>query len=973
MIKSRIQISILILILLSQISFTQQQKVDIEVYKSTALLHMNAGRYGEAIDQLNKYITALPQESEGYNLRATCFEKRQQYEYGRLDYRRAIAIETRDAVKRAEYEKNLQRLIGIWYPILNKKIEGHLREIAIDPNQPFNYLEIGKTYKLMEIWDKAEQWYDEYLKRDDNASPDEIIRYTEVLAKTGSIVKGERILKKFTDRYPTDWRLWSRYGYFTMWLGKYQIAIKAFENALGFKPFFKEAQDGLDMATNKAYVTQENPRAFEKEYPIDRYYRILRRNANDLDTRFKLVDDLIQANRLEEAYQQLQIIGVTKSDDTRYKEKWAYVTETRIKTYREKLDTAKVRLASNTADKDALKMLVEYYEYLTEYDSAMVMLNKYFEQNPEEKDASLRFKWARIAAWSREFDKAIEITDKLLQDSPNNLDYQLFRAQVSVWINRDIDLAKQYLNNVLKARPDNVQALVSMGSVKLIEKDFEAAQKEADLAKGTDPTNDDVIKLQSNIDWQKMRFEEEKVYAILEEGRLKVAAEDCKEALPFYEDYLSKAEPSNQIIKEYGDVLFCAKDYPKALEIYNQVLSAGPNYEAQLQRAKLYYAMNDTVNAIHEFKDIVRQDSSDYDANLSLGDSYAKFGEPDSARMVYNNLLDWKDIDSTQISAIKQRKGWLPITGIASIFETFPSYVGLNPTVSYYTDNMSFRLFGGGARLELGATKFLSLGMSFYRNSMRANAVSLNQDVLDRMRLMGENFTGEQLFTTFKGLFLLRFSYNLSLGVGLGISTVLGKFTRDDNDIFFRYEKRDTIGVSLTYQNTDAALILYSPYLIDKRQYAALYKFNGYYKNREGLKTSGFFQYVAINDGNAGNDFNIRLGKYFWPDFALGYEYAYSNYKEKKDYYYSPRNFESHCIWLDNDLDKKENLRVSIGGKIGIIPQSTLVALEGHIDAEYTPIKKLILSGRISIGSTSRDNSSYRFFSGQLSAFWNIF
>lgn len=968
MIKSHIQISTLILILLLQISFAQQQKVDVDVYKNTALLHMRAGRYGEAIDQLNKYITALPQESEGYNLRATCFEKRQQYEYGRLDYRRAIAIETRDATKRAEYEKNLQRLIDIWYPILNKKIEGHLREIAIDPNKPFNYLEIGKTYKLMEIWDKAEEWYDKYLSRDDNASPDEIIRYTEVLAKTGSIVKGEKILKKFTDRYPGDWRLWSRYGYFTMWLGKYQIAKKAFENALGFKPFFKEAQDGLDMVTNKAYVTQENPRAFEKEYNIDRYYRILRRTPSDFDTRFKLIDELIKANRLEEAYQQLQFIGVTRPDDELYKEKLAFVTETRAKTYKENLDNAKTRLITNPADKDAIKMVAEYYEYLAEYDSAMVMLDQYFEQNPEEKDAALRYKWARISAWSREFDKAIDITDKLLQESPNNLDYQLFRAQVSIWINRDIDLSKQYLNNVLKTRPDNVQALVSMGSVKLIEKDFEGAQQEADKAKNIDPTNDDVTKLQSNIDWQKMRFEEEKLFAILEEGRSRVTANDPNGALPYYEDYFTKAEPNNQILREYGDVLFLAKNYPKALETYNKVLSAGPNYDAQLQRAKLYFVINDTVNTIHEFKDLVRQDSSDYDANLSLGDSYAKFGEPDSARIVYNNLLDWKDIDSTQISSIKQKKGWLPITGIASIFATFPSYVGLNPSVYYYTDNSSFRLFGGGLRMELGVSKFLSFGVSFFRNSMMANSASLNQDIVSTY-----NFTGEQLFTTFKGLILFRFFDNLRLSVGLGISTVLGKFTRDDYDINANFEKRDTVGISLSYKNTDAALLLYSPYLIDIRHYAAIYNFTGYFRNRDGLKISGLFQYVSVDDGNAGNDFNIRLGKYFWPDFAIGYEYAYSNYKIKSDYYYSPRNFESHSIWLDNDLDKKENLRVSIGGKIGIIPQSTLLALEGHIDVEYVPIKKLILSGRISIGSTSRNNSSYRYFSGQFSAFWNIF
>ena len=958
--------SLMFLLILPQL--LEAQRIDVDALKATALSHMQAGRFSEAIDQLNKYITANPQESDGYNLRGLCFEKRQQYEYGRLDYRRAIALEARSATKRAEYERNLQRLIDIWYPILNKKIEGHLREIAIDPNKPFNYLEIGKSYKLMEIWNKAEFWYDEYLKRDDNASPDEIIRYTEILAKTGSIVKGERILKKFTDRYPTDWRLWSRYGYFTLWLGKYAIAKKAFENALGFKPFFKEAQDGLDIVNRQAYLTQEDPRAFEKEYPIDRYYRILRRNPNDIETRFKLVDDLISSDRIEEAYQQLQIIGVTKAEDERYKDKYAYVTDYRNKTYRERLDSAKVRLTANVGDKDALKLVAEYYEYLQEYDSARVILDKYFEQYPDEKDPALRYRWARISAWSREFDKAIEITDKLLEDYPSNFDYQLFRAQVAVWINRDIELSEKYLEKVLNNNPNTVAALISMGSIRLVQRDFEGAQEYENKAKDIDPTNDDVIKLQSNIDWQKMRYEEEKLYAILEQGRQKVIDQDYINALPFYEDYMSKAEPNNLILKEYGDVLFQAKNYPAALDTYNNVLAYGENYDAQMQRAKLFYAMGDSVSAVREFKDLVRQDSSDFEANIYLGDSYAKMAENDSARTVYNNLLDWTDLDSTQTAMVKQRKGWLPVTGIASIFETFPNYIGLAPSGAYYADNLSFRISQLGARLELGVTSFLSFGVTFMRTWLKANAESLDQDVLSTM-----NFIGDRRFTTLKWHGFLRLSNNLNLGFGSGTTNSQGVFVRDEQDAFAVFEKKDTMRVSLVYQNSDASLILYSPYLLDIRYYARLYKFDGYYIHRDGLKLSGYFQYISVDDANEGNDFMLRIGRYFYKTLAFGYEYAYSNYKFKSSYYYSPRNFESHSIWLDQDLDKKEELRVSVGGKLGYIPRNNFLALEGHIDLFYKVSKSFSVTGKVSVGSTSRDDSSYRYFSGQLSAYWTVF
>ena len=960
------------LLLISFLSVISEAQVKVNVadaFKKTALSHMQAGRYGEAIDQLNKYIAAQPQEPEGYYLRGQCYEKRSQYEAARLDYRRAIGLQNFDQAKKTKYEKDLQNMLNVWYALLKKKIEGHQREIAINPNTPFNYLEIGKAYKLMEEWAKAEEWYDEYLKRDDNASPDEIIRYTEILAKTGSIVKGEKILKKYTDRYPQDWRLWSRYGYFTLWLSKYQIAKKAFETALSFKPFFKEAQDGLDIVNKQGYLIQYQGRDYEKEYPIDRYYRLIRRNSNDYETRFKLVDELIKANRIEEAYEQLKILSVSKAEDPRYKEKWDFVTAYRDSVYRERLNTAKAILQQNEFDKEALKTVSNYYEYLQNYDSAMVMLDKYFEKYPDEKDKELRFRYAKISAWSREFDKAIDILDGLLQDDPNNLDYQLFRAQVSVWINRDLDIAEKFLDNVLQKRPNDLQAIISKASLILIKKDFEGAQELANKAKEIEPNNDDVIKLQSNIDWQKLRAEEEKLYAILELGRQRVIDGDCSGALQYYEEYLSKAEPNTLIQKEFGDVLFCAKQYQRALDTYNQVIAAGPNYQAQMQRAKLFYAMGDSVSAVKEFKELVHQDSSNFEARLYLGDSYAKMAENDSARAIYNDLLEnWK-LDSTQVKMVEQRKSWLPVSGIAAIIETFPNYVGFAPSISYYADNLSFRLLTGGGRLDLGINNFLSAGVSFYRSLLRANAASLDQNIIDTI----PNFRTDQRFTSFKVHVFIRLSRIINMGVGIGKSNSLSLLNRDEQDAFFKIERRDTFAVTLQYQNSDAALILYSPYLLSIRSMAQLYKIEGYYRHRDGLKLAGNFQYIAVDDGNEGNDFYFRIGRYFYKDLVIGYEYAFDNYKWKSPYYYSPRNFESHSIWLDNEIDRKENLRTTLGGKLGIIPQNRLIILAGYFEGEYSPYKNLLITGRIGIGSTSRDNSSYRYFSGQLSVYWTIF
>jgi hypothetical protein len=116
----------------------------------------------------------------------------------------------------------------------------------------------------------------------------------------------------------------------------------------------------------------------------------------------------------------------------------------------------------------------------------------------------------------------------------------------------------------------------------------------------------------------------------------------------------------------------------------------------------------------------------------------------------------------------------------------------------------------------------------------------------------------------------------------------------------------------------------------------------------------------------------LRLGRYITKDFIVGYEYAYSISKIKADYYYSPTNFESHSIWVDQDLDKKKDLRVLIGGKIGIVPQNKFLALEGHFELFHQLFPTFSLSARLAMGTTSRDQSSYRYFSGQISAYWTV-
>ena len=86
-------------------------------------------------------------------------------------------------------------------------------------------------------------------------------------------------------------------------LVKIRNAIDAFTKSLIIRPYFKEAIDGLDLAKGKGYIYSVNdtsarfnyglPRP-NQVYAIDKYFRMLKSNPDDDETRFKLIDELIK-------------------------------------------------------------------------------------------------------------------------------------------------------------------------------------------------------------------------------------------------------------------------------------------------------------------------------------------------------------------------------------------------------------------------------------------------------------------------------------------------------------------------------------------------------------------------------------------------------------------------------------------------------------------------------------------------------
>lgn len=927
--------------------------------KETALSHMNAGRYGEAIDILNKFISSNPRNPEGYNLRGLCYEKREQFLNASSDLRIARKL----APENTEYRRNYARILETWHKLLYQTIEGRKREIAINPAKAENYLEIGKAYRGLEDWPEAEIWYDEYLKRDDLASPDEIIRYTEILMMTKNLPKGEKILKKYVERHPDDWRLWSRYGYFTLWQGKYKIAEDAFLKALEFKPFFKEAVDGLDLARRQGYIQPYTGGGDKtgKVFLIDKYYSILKRNPDDDKTRFLLIDELIKYKRIEEAYKELRILKDRFEEDKKFQSKWEYVTDYRDKEYKKVIAENEARLRKNPADKKALMKVLDYYGYLEMFEEAVDAIEKYYAAAKNDDDPVLLYKYAQYSAWNGDNEKAAGVTDKLLEISPENTEYQFFRAQLSIWMNRDLDKAEMYLENYIQKFPNNIEALILLSNVKMSLYKLDEANLLIEKIKELQADQYEIENLESNFEIAKMKFEEERTFGILQQGREHVLQQECQEALPFYIDYIALAGADSSLKKELGDVYFCAKQYDKALSVYDSLLSAGYNYDVAMQRGKVLFEKGDSLNAVAAFKNVVEREPKDFEANLYLGDSYIKTREYDFAEAIYDSLLAG-EIDTAQTHLVMMRKNWLPKQSSLALFGSFPVYAGLAPSFLFYSDNINFRLFKAGARLEAGINQYIAIGVSFYQSIIKYSSAKQN-------------------FSTITGHIFIRPSKTFTLGFGFGGIKSSQTSAKTEAEAFARYNAEGKFSIQGTYQRTAASLMMYSGNLINTGYSGDMLKLDMEYLHKTGLILSGYFKYIKLTDElkNEGNDLLLRIGKRFEENiYRIGYEYFYSNYKINtlshygKQLYYSPQNFESHCIWGEWVLEREKEYEIKLNGKAGYVPESEFLIREAGVDVKYQVESNLSFNGKITLGSTSRDNSSYNFVSGTLALYWNF-
>jgi hypothetical protein len=277
----------------------------------------------------------------------------------------------------------------------------------------------------------------------------------------------------------------------------------------------------------------------------------------------------------------------------------------------------------------------------------------------------------------------------------------------------------------------------------------------------------------------------------------------------------------------------------------------------------------------------------------------------------------------------------------------------LIPRASYFTDNTDFSYSNFGLGFDLGVTNFLAIGLSGARGKLS----SIN----DELR-----------FNQIKGSAYVRFNETFSGVVGFGQTYFVNDQKENVIELSLTAQKKNVFNVTSFLNYSDAAFILYSPFLVTTRLNAYYFGLNGEYKFKNNLVVSGKYGYVDVSDENSGNQLVFRLGKVFESDITAGYEYYFYSFKTETQLYWSPKNFESHSIWGDWILYDDETFDFNIGGKIGLIPQSDFIVSEFYASINYHIIKNLLFQTRFTTGSSFRSNTGYRSNSIQGSFIWGL-
>ena len=959
--NSKYIISILSILFLFSFGFVRAQ-AKYDLMKRKGIQYYQQNKTNEAIKEFTRYLDAKPRSADVSNYRGLCYEKNGEYGKSVADFSDAVNLDPRSE----EYKSNLDRVTKSWQQELYLTIAARKLEVEADSAKIQDYLDIGNCYKELGVWDYAEKWYDKYLDKDPNAPADVIIAYSEILAKSGSIAKGEKVLEKFSQKYRNDWRILSRLGYFELWLGKFKASEDYFNESLRLKPGFKEAAEGLDLAKSKGFTDVFQPRSFERNTVIDNYYETLKNNPNDDKARFALLDELIKTGRLDEAKQQVLYLQPNYADNDNFKQLLERISITEARMTDLKNKEYQTELTQNPEDREAVKKLAEYDVSVFDFDHAVSILKDYTERVPE--DDAMQFYYAQVLTYAKNLDEAFVQVKKAILKNPQEKRYKLLAGQLGVWLDRDTTESIGYLEDILKDEPDNVSALIAMGTYSFHRMDLEKASGYAERAKAIEPENPKLIQLFAMIETQKENDEKEKMWKKLEQAQELVKQDKLEDAKTLYDEVIAGRPQPVETLTDYASLLMKMHLYKNAVTVYDTLMNRSPSSDYDKMRGKAYLLSGDSLKAMTDFERLTKENPQDNEAKLYLADSYAKMEKYEDARKIYKSLEPNAPADyniEERIDNLPPEPGSFGSFMASFVHDSF-SYLKFVPSAYLYTDDLNYDFLLGGIYAETPLNKAITIGGEYSRGNISSDTQSAG-------------------LTVMKGSLSIKTSDRTTLGFSYGKMSIKGFSDQPVINGYIKFDDREQVKASLNYDMSDGAAILLSPNLVANRIRTHSIRLDASFSYEDKLKLYGYYNLIIPESAevvynnritslknNIGNYFMARLGKSFYTGAFIGYEYFYADFKNILQVYYTPNEFSTHSLWFSWQVTSDNEWEILVGGKLGYAPQDDYVVREGNIKVTYRVFGNFRISFNGLTGNTVRYKSPYKWGALNLSAFWSF-
>ena len=699
-------------------------------------------------------------------------------------------------------------------------------------------------------------------------------------------------------------------------------------------------------------------------YSIDRYTYLLSNQPDNRTVRFALVDALMDAGRIEEAYEVLLNVRRIEFRDSGFVDRLTRLDERRSVWVDTRIEQLEAELADLPEDESRLSELASYYQVARRPEDAVCVYEKWLSIRPDSREVQSAY--ARLLLDLGRIDDAGGWVDRLLEgDEKDVASIRLYRRIVLAG-GGDAERAIAFVQAHLEQNPEDVDAMLDLAELRLYTGDPDAADVllRRAFTRGEPSDRVRLLDLDRQVEMAYRRRDQQGQERVLATARMAAQSGDFQEAIAGYEAYFElKGVRTRPVLEEMARAYSLSGDYVTAISIYEALQDRG--YAPSLAReiARNRYWLLDHAGAIETLETLIAQHPNDAEARELLQQIYIEVQRFAQADSIYHDRVE--DLaDNTRLRATSSERLSQRINLIERAIDT--DYVGLIVPVSQYIrargSITSYEHWGQGLMTQVTLPAqprpfMLTAGLvSHFLNGTR-RLVPGTPVAFARINqvIAGTYFDLEEPASDKLA------GYTNRIWLQGGVFDYSGTRTTGFGEI--RYLRRDPgkYRASIGARTTEGALSLWSPAggefglrltQFDVRARSSNVLPDSLIRVRAELALNlvkGRSDSTLAQQGrNTGTTVRLESSLRIFPYTYLGLAFNNINYRYTLDTYFSPRNYRAYDIWLEYEKEVIQKWLLRVRGTTGLVSYrrgAFAARIESDLIYRFSPHLAISVSG----------------------------